>query len=81
MSDLAAINLGAPTGDVGAGDVVICRGQYATVIRVIALPPGHGRPGIRDDMTCVNVETTLGERMLGAHRAWIGADLRMHWTR
>lgn len=76
-------NLGAQTGHVGTGDTVICGGRYAPVVRVTAHPPtdtAHGGP-IRPDLTAVEVITSNGSRWLGADRAWIGSDLRMHWER
>lgn len=75
-------NLGDRSGSVGTGDLVIAGGSYATVTRVTTVPPGHSVPTIRRDLTAVIVETDSGKcRYLGADRAWIGSDLRMHWTR
>lgn len=75
------LSLGNRVGDVGPGDVVICEGRWAIVQRVMTRPPGHDVPAIRSDMTAVVIETNRGNRVLGADRAWIGPDLRMHWER
>ena len=75
------VNVGAPSGSVAPGDVVICGGHFARVLRVYTVPPGHTLAPVRSDYTAVVVVTDSGERIIGATRAHIGSDLRMHWER
>lgn len=79
---MQTINLGNPTGDVGPGDVVICRGEYVTVRRVVIHPPGSGYRGlIGSSFYAVEVITDRGSRWTGGTVAYIGGDLRAHWSR
>jgi hypothetical protein len=76
-------NLGNTNGNVGIGDVVIAGQEYSEVTNVSASPPGDHSPApIRSDYSLIIVECANGhKRYLGAIQAYIGADLRMHWSR
>jgi len=77
------VNLGAQSGTVAPGDLVICGDTYAHVRRVVVHPPTAGKhPGpIVPAMHAVEVQTESGTRWLGGNVAYIGSDLRVHWDR
>lgn len=85
MTDITTLNhtLGKPSGDVGPGDTVLCRGYFQTVRRVVIHPPfKHPDPcPIRTDLYAVEVVTAEGSRWVGGDSAYIGGDLRVHWSR
>lgn len=75
------VNLGNPTGSVAPGDIVICGGHYAPVLKVVIHPTPPAAAPIKAGFLCVEVITATGSRYLGATDAAIESDLRVHWSR